>query len=141
MSEVYNFKSMSQVDVLEEPADGTTLLAVENGAVKQIPVAKLGGGGTGGGYMVNAELNAETMEIISVDKTRAEILAAVESGCAPVLRLNLPAGEEASFYLLPMMASMEGELMFAVAMTLDAMMIVACMPENEWVLSMENRGE
>lgn len=140
MSEVYKFKSMSQVDVLEEPAYGTTLLAVENGAVKQIPAAKLGGSG-GGGYMVNAELNVETMEITYVDKTRAEILAAVESGCAPVLRLNLPAGEEASFYLLPMMASMEGELMFAVAMTLDAMMTVACTPENEWVLSMENRRE
>ena len=131
MSEVYKFKSMSQVDVLEEPADGTTLLAVENGAVKQIPVAKLGGGG--GGYMVRTVLDVETMSISSADKTYAEILAAVDEGCAPVLRVDMPMGEDLAFALLPMAAMQPGVLLFLSAQPGGAMQVM-CSSENEWTL-------
>lgn len=134
MSEVYKFKSMSQVDVLEKPADGTTLLAVENGAVKQIPAAKLGGSsGGGGGYMVRAVLDVATMSISSADKTYAEILAAVDEGCFPVLRIDIPMGEDFAFALAPMITMESGVLMFFVVQP-TGMMLVMCTSENVWVL-------
>lgn len=128
MSEVYKFKAMSQVETLEEPTETTTVLAVEDGAVRQVPAAKLGGGGSGG-YMVRAAIDVSNYSV-TADKTYAEIMAAVEAGCAPVLYLAAMDGE---FYLLPLVTAMENTLLFQVY-TGNAVMAISCSAEDIWAL-------
>lgn len=128
MSEVYQFKAMSQVETLEAPTDGTTLLAVESGTVRQIPAARLGGGG---GYMVRAMVDITTGSL-SADKSYEEIVAAVEAGCAPVLYIS--AGEE-TFYLLPLVMMESGMLIFM--MMGETQTIVTCSSGNVWASSGE----
>ena len=128
MSEVYKFKAMSQVETLEEPTGATTVLAVEDGAVKQIPAAKLGG--SGGGYMVHGSI--DTLDYsVSADKTFAEIVAAVESGCAPVLLLSMETNR-----LLSPLIMVSGELVLFQVNTGDALLGISCTSGNEWTLMM-----
>jgi len=127
MSEVYKFKAMSQVETLEEPTDATTVLAVEDGAVKQIPAAKLGGGG---GYMVHGSI--DTLDYsVSADKTFAEIVAAVENGCVPVLGL----ADESNINLIPLVMVSEESVMFQMY-TGEALLGIVCTSDNEWALMM-----
>lgn len=131
MSEVYKFKAMSQVETLEEPTETTTVLAVEDGAVRQVPAAKLGGGGSGG-YMVRAAIDVSNYSV-TADKTYAEIVAAVEAGCAPVLYLAAMDGE---FYLIPLVVAVEGTLLFQVYLD-GAPVVVSCTAENVWAMPMD----
>ena len=126
MSDIYKFKAMSEVELLEEPGEGTTILAVENGAVKQVPAQKLGGGG--GGYMVRAAIDLSNNSV-SGDKTYEEILTAVQEGCAPVL--HIANGDQ--FYLIPLAAGMGDALLFQ-AVSEGGLMQVICTSGNVWEL-------
>ena len=129
MSEVYRFKAMSQVEVLEAPTGGTTLLAVEDGAVKQVPASAVGGSGS---YMVRLTIDLTT-GAMSADRTYEEIAAAVEDGCAPVLYIS--AGE-GMFYLLPLVMMESGVLVFMMFMG-ETPMSVTCTQENVWAIGGE----
>ena len=132
MSEVYNFKPLSEVELLEEPGEGTTVLAVESGAVKQIPAAKLGGGGTGG-FIVTAALDVEVGGITGADKTFAEIMTAVEAGAFPVLRLDGTPMDQGYLYLTVMQVVPEAAISFS-ADVFGSGATIICTSDNQWVI-------
>ena len=39
------YKKITEVELIEEPSEGSTVLAEENGALKRVPYEKVGGGG------------------------------------------------------------------------------------------------
>ena len=140
MSEVYKFKAMSQVETLEEPTETTTVLAVEDGAVRQVPAAKLGGGGGGGAgnFLVTVSLDPETGNVSGADKTFAEIMVAINAGAFPVLRVDTTAlnGSYAYFPLAQMMPEMG--VVFAAFFSAGFVAFI-CTPDDQWV--MQEMGE
>jgi len=130
MSEVYNFKPLSEVELLEEPGEGATVLAVDNGAVKQIPAAKLGGGT--GSFIVTAALDPETGSVTGADKTFAEIMAAIEAGAFPVFRLDGTSLGQGYVYLPVMQVASEG-IAFG-GFVLESYAAIICTPDNQWAM-------
>ena len=134
MSEVYKFKAMSQVEALDAPAGGTTILAVDNGVVKQIPAAKLGssGSGSGGGYRISGVLDEATYGVVDVDRSYEEIAEAVMGGAAPHLFLQTPDGEESTIsYIFPMVGFADGLMIFQVVFG-GGVLEVTCTSDDEW---------
>ena len=137
MSEVFNFKPLSEVDTQEAPTETTTVLAVENGAVKQIPAGKFGGGGAGN-FIVNltAEMVDEAPAITAADKTFAEIIAAAESGSVPFARMSM-LGQT---LFIPMIAAVndasEGMAAFAAINPMaSGFLAVVCTVDDVWQMN------
>lgn len=129
MSEVYNFKPLSEVEVQEEPTDATTVLAVEDGTVKQIPAGKFGGGAAG--FLVALTLGSSDMEIASADKTFMEVLTAVETGAYPVARLYVP---NTGFLYAPILQVMPGEGVVFLVDAFGTTMQIVCTADDTWML-------
>ena len=137
MSEVYRFKAMSEVEVLEAPAENTTVLVVEDGAVRQVPAGKLGGGTGGvGGFLVNVFLDPASASISGADKTFAEIAEAVEAGAHPVARMDMSAMEQGYLYCA-MAQFMPGQgAVFGMSFAGGTGGII-CTEDDTWVLQEE----
>ena len=133
MSEVYKFKSLSEVETLAEPGDGTTVLAVENGAVKQIPSGKFGGGGAGN-FIVNVVPDLGDGSA-SGDKTFAEMVAAIESGALPVAAVDLSALVGGIFFVMITMYNPEAGIGFMLDINGTALQVL-CGPDNTWQVQM-----
>lgn len=133
MSEVYKFKSLSEVETLAEPGEGTTVLAVENGAVKQIPTGKFGGGGAGN-FVVNVALDIGSGSA-SGDKTFAEMVAAIESGALPVAAVDMSALGAGIFFVMITAYSSENGIIFVINMP-DTALQISCGPDNTWQVQM-----
>ena len=134
MSEVYNFTPLSEVETQESATDTTKILAVDNGTVKQIPASAVGGSG-GGSFIVETKFD-ETMQIISADKTYAEIVAASQNGCVPFVRCTAveSIGDDGAFFLpLAMASTTEGTLMFC-GFIMEGFVAAVCMSDDTWVL-------
>ena len=135
MSEVYQFKAMSQVESLDAPDSGTTILAIDSGIVKQIPAAKIGGSG-GGGYRISGFLDEATYGVVDVDRSYEEIAGAVIGGAAPHLFLQAPDGEESTIaYIFPMVGFADGLMIFQVVFN-GGVLEVTCTSDNEWTFGL-----
>lgn len=135
MSEVYNFKPLNEVESQAEPSDTTTLLAVDNGTVKQIPASAVGG--SGGSFIVETKFDGG-MQITSADKTYAEILEASQHGCVPFIRCSADesTGDDGAFFAPLVIASpTEGMLMFC-AFVAEGLIAAVCAADDTWVLQM-----
>lgn len=139
MSEVYNFKRLSEVDVQEAPTDATTVLAVEDGLVKQIPAGKFGGGSGGGGagnFIVNVAID-ESMSATGADKTFAEIVAALQGGCIPSAYIAM--GDV--IMVLPFTNGAIAEaLVFSLFVPMSGILSLTCLADDTWELDMVSLG-
>lgn len=129
MSEVYNFKPLSEVDPLNEPTSSTNILAVESGKVKQIPASAIGGGGAGN-FIVNVALNVDDFSA-SGDKTFVEMKAAIESGALPVVAIDLSVVGE-GFVYGSIANYLPDEGLVFVAFTVEAYLSVICLADDTW---------
>ena len=84
--DAYEFKPLSEVEQIGEPGTTTTVLVLDNGEVKQLPAATLGGSAVSGSFIVNITVGSDSEGVISSvagDKTYDEISAAVSAGIIP----------------------------------------------------------
>lgn len=129
MSEVYNFKPLSEVDSLNEPTSATNILAVDGGKVKQIPASAIGGGGAGN-FIVNVAVAADDFSV-SADKTFVEMEAAIESGALPVAAVDLSAVGVGFVYCLVTM-HVPGEGIIFLPNTGEGNMPLICSADDTW---------
>ena len=82
----YEFKKLSEVQAMDVVPEGAKVLAEVNGEIRRVPAATGEGGGTGGGAQLIVTLTEDeksfslTERIYSADKTREEILYAINEG-------------------------------------------------------------
>lgn len=130
MSDTFEFKNLSEAEAMDSPSDTTTVLALDGGAVKQIPANKFGGGS----FVVHLTPD-ESLAITAADKTYAEIMAAVNSGIVPVAVLDLTAllgGDARVFAHICAVIATDGILFSAKSMDMSGDMMIACTPSDEW---------
>ena len=135
MSDTFEFKNLSDAEAMDSPSDTTTILALDGGAVKQIPADKFGGG-SGGSFVVNLTPD-ESLAITAADKTYAEIMAAVNSGIVPVAVLDLTAlfGDDARLFAhICAVIATEGIVFSAKSVDMSGEMMIACTPSDEWMV-------
>ena len=131
MSEVYNFKPLSEVEPLQEPTSATSILAVDGGKVKQIPASAVGGGGGGAGnFIVNVAVAADDFSV-SGDKTFVEMEAAIESGALPVAAVDFSAVGVGFVYSLVSMY-VPGEGIIFLPNTGEGYVPVICSVDDIW---------
>ena len=133
MSEVYNFKPLSEVDSLNEPTSATNILAVDGGKVKQIPASAIGGGGAGN-FIVNVAVAADGFSV-SADKTFVEMEAAIESGALPVAAVDFSAVGVGFVYCLVAMR-VPGEGIIFLPNTVDGNMPLICSADDTWQIGL-----
>lgn len=79
------FKKLSEVEIVESPADNANVLIEEEGVIKKVAKSAVGGGAGGGGGLCRINLTYDYItDTFSADKTFDEIRAEYESGMIPV---------------------------------------------------------
>lgn len=132
MSDTFEFKNLSAAEAMDSPSDATTVLALDGGAVKQIPADKFGGGS----FVVHLTPD-ESMAITAADKTYAEIMAAINSGAMPVAVLDLTALVGADTRIIGHICGnvpTEGVVFSAKSMDFSGEMMILCSPSDEWTV-------
>jgi hypothetical protein len=132
MSDTFEFKNLSAAEAMDSPGDATTVLALDGGAVKQIPADKFGGGS----FVVHLTPD-ESLGITAADKTYAEIMAAISSGAIPVAVLDLTAlfGDDARLFAHICGAIGGDSIVFsAKSFDMSGEMLIACTPSDEWAV-------
>jgi hypothetical protein len=93
------FKKLSDVEVVAEPAESANVLIEENGVIKKAPKTAVGGAGGGTvepdmvmlltGYLSSSSpFNDGTAELSIIDGTPSAIKAKLEAGESPVVKMK-----------------------------------------------------
>ena len=86
----YEFKKLSDVDVVAEPTESANVLIEENGVIKKAPKTAVGGSDGGGDFIINAtpgegNISMTPYTVMEIDKTFEEIVEAINGGQRVVL--------------------------------------------------------
>ena len=86
----YEFKKISNVEVVAEPTDSANVLIEENGVIKKAPKTAVGGAGGDSTFVIHGtpgEGNVPMMSytVMNIDRTFDEIVVAINEGKRVVL--------------------------------------------------------
>lgn len=72
----YSFKNLSDIDTVESPADGTTVMGFQNGSPIQMPMNAVKGSGGGGVFVINPDdSDYSTTDAAYGDKIKEALLS------------------------------------------------------------------